>query len=130
MEWCVTLGAVSFMSKWKFVFVAPPPPPRCCAGCGSGVDGRVVSRSDSRAGVCCCCVISRDGDGASGSVLGGVVVDEGVDGGDCCALRRVRGCGDSWAMAAGRERTQVRTIASVFMARDILLEMEAAAAAE
>src|SRR5216684_2515333 len=100
-SWWVTFAALSCMSKWNVVLVAPPWPP-CC-------DGSVRSAS-VREGCCRSGSASRSrARGASGSAVAGVAgCDDG--GGVCAVLRCVeRGCSvDCWA-TAGSARTPARS---------------------
>src|SRR5437764_3206870 len=100
------------MSKWKFAFVAPPPPPRCSAGAGCVVGRVAVSRSDSRAGVCCSCVICRVAAGGSGSVLVGV--DDGCGAG--AGAGRWRCCDGGCCAKAETARRAAKISAKIFMA--------------
>src|SRR2546430_4956703 len=100
------LAGVSFISKRKFVFVAPPAAP----GARSGASVRV--RSVSRAGVCCSDSSWRERGVGSGSVLDGV---EGcVDGGGC--VRRLSCAKEE--IASVEIRMSVRTVFFSDMARD------------
>src|SRR5437763_7030749 len=98
------------MSKWKFAFVAPPP--RCSAGAGCVVGRVAVSRSDSRAGVCCSCVICRVAAGGSGSVLVGV--DDGCGAG--AGAGRWRCCDGGCCAKAETARRAAKISAKIFMA--------------